>query len=334
MGIPARREDNTGISARQNEAHSHMSDKTCPNLLKVRKMNTNTKITIHHTLLSIAAVALLSAAASAHGAEVNASLSTREAYVGAPVTLRLEIANASSHDEPVLPEIAGVDIQSAGSPSRSTQTTIINGRRTDRTSAVYAWRIIPRREGAFVIPGITIQVDGKTQTTAPLRFVATKSETGDLLLVEVTGQQQKIYVGQPLKLTLNIWIKPYRDAEHQLTVSEADTWRMISDCHELGPVRGSADRTRQQRSAPRRRRAVAQRRHRRRAQLLTATRSMPRFIRNAQGRSMPMTYRSWSITRLGWQNLVIRLIRCFSRTFSNQAFHSGVAARLRFSARR
>ena len=120
-------------------------------------------------------------------------------------------------------------------PSRSSQTTIINGRRTDRTSAVYAWRIVPRRTGEFVIPGITIQVDGTTETTTPLRFVATKSETGDLLLVEVTGQQQRIYVGQPLTLELNIWVRPYRDAEHQLTVSEADTWRMISDATNWGP---------------------------------------------------------------------------------------------------
>ena len=193
------------------------------------------RITRDTLFLSVAAVALFSAVASARAAEVNASLSTQEAFVGAPITLRLEITNASSHDDPVLPEIAGVDVQSAGAPSRSSQTTIVNGRRSDRTSAVYAWRIIPRRAGAFVVPGITIQVDGKPQTTAPLRFVVTQSETGDLLLVEVTGQQQKIYVGQPLKLALNIWIRPYRDAEHQLTVSEADTWRMISDATNWGP---------------------------------------------------------------------------------------------------
>ncbi len=36
----------------------------------------------------------------------------------------------------------------------------------------------------------------------PQRFVATKSETGDLLYIEVSGQQDKVYVGQPLLLVV------------------------------------------------------------------------------------------------------------------------------------
>lgn len=192
-------------------------------------------IVIRGALCAVTMAALLAVASAARAGEVNASLSSREAYVGAPITLRLEVANAASHDEPVLPHVAGLDIESVGAPSRSTRTTIINARRTDRTSAIYAWRIIPRRAGEFVIPGFAIQVDGLVKKTPPLRFVASKSETGDLLFVEAIGGAEKIYVGQPVALTLNIWIRPYRDAEHQLTVSEADTWRMISDATRWGP---------------------------------------------------------------------------------------------------
>ncbi|QDU99104.1 BatD family protein [Lignipirellula cremea] len=168
-------------------------------------------------------------ASLARAAEVNAAISSREAYVGAPVTLQVEIANASDFDEPTVPDIDGLEIRSAGSPRRSSQTTIINGRRTDRTSAVYVWQVIPRREGTFEIPALQLQVDGRTETTDPLRFVVAKSETGDLLFVEVTGQQEKIYVGQPLTLTLNVWIKPYRDAKHSLTLTEANMWQLLSD---------------------------------------------------------------------------------------------------------
>ena len=180
-------------------------------------------------LVALVAVAIGSAATSAHAADLQAALSSREAYVGAPIILHLEVANASSHDEPTIPEVRGLDIQSAGAPSRSTQTTIINGRRSDRTSATYAWRITPRQAGTFEIPPIDLRVDGQVRSTRPLRFVATKSETGDLLFAEITGQQEEIYVGQPLKLTLNLWIKPYHNDEFDMTLSEENMWQMISE---------------------------------------------------------------------------------------------------------
>lgn len=180
-------------------------------------------------LLTLVAVAFGSAATSVQAVDLQATLSSREAYVGAPITLHLEVANASSHDEPTIPEVRGLDIQSAGAPSRSTQTTIINGRRTDRTSATYSWRITPRKEGTFEIPSIDLKVDGQIESTRPLRFVATKSDTGDLLFAEITGQQKDIYVGQPLKLTLNLWIKPYHNDEFDLTLSEENMWQMISE---------------------------------------------------------------------------------------------------------
>ncbi|WP_158545169.1 BatD family protein [Bremerella cremea] len=185
--------------------------------------------TLMTALVALVAVAIGSVATSAHAADLQAALSSREAYVGAPIMLHLEVANASSHDEPTIPEVRGLDIQAAGPPSRSTQTTIINGRRSSRTSATYTWRITPRQAGSFEIPPIDLQVDGQVRSTRPLRFVATKSETGDLVFAEVTGQQTEIYVGQPLTLTLNLWIKPYHNNEFDLTLSEENMWQMISE---------------------------------------------------------------------------------------------------------
>ncbi|MEZ6081428.1 MAG: hypothetical protein R3C56_38890 [Pirellulaceae bacterium] len=37
--------------------------------------------------------------------------------------------------------------------------------------------------------------------------MVTKSVTGDLLFVEIEGNKDKVFVGQPLDLTLKIWIK-------------------------------------------------------------------------------------------------------------------------------
>ncbi|TWT38972.1 BatD family protein [Blastopirellula retiformator] len=196
------------------------------NLFHLTKMMNTRSFSL--ALLACVAVTL-GAAAPASAADLRASLSSREAYVGAPLTLQLEVADAASQDEPQIADVPGLDITLAGTPSRSTQTTIINGRRLDRSSVVYAWRITPREAGTFEIPPITVNVDGQTRSTGPIRFVATKSETGDLLFAEITGQQQDIYVGQPLTLTLNLWVKPYHDDNFDLTLSEENMWQLLSE---------------------------------------------------------------------------------------------------------
>ncbi len=160
-------------------------------------------------ITTIALISLFATVASA--ANVDARISTREAYVGSPVTLQLSISDAADYEQPTMPVIDGCDVRSAGSPSQSSQITIINGRRSESRSVTMQYFITPRREGTFTIPAMTFKVEGKTVTTQAQRFVATKSETGDLMFVEIEGGKERVFVGQPLDLKLKIWIKPFRD---------------------------------------------------------------------------------------------------------------------------
>ncbi len=187
------------------------------------------RISISLPALALAALSSVAIAATpASAAEVRAGLSTREAYVGSPITMSIEISNADQASVPTIPRIDGLDIKSLGSPSRSSQTTIINGRRSHRVSETHAWQIIPRREGTFEIPEIDIDVGGRTVTTRPQSFVVTRSETGDLLFAEIVGHDEKIFVGQPMRVTLKIWVKPYYDTRLDIKLSEGDMWNMIS----------------------------------------------------------------------------------------------------------
>ncbi|MCA9012542.1 MAG: BatD family protein, partial [Planctomycetaceae bacterium] len=171
---------------------------------------------------------------TATAADVDARLSTKEGWVGMPVVLQLSINNAANYEQPTLPEIDGCDIRSAGAPSQSSQITIINGRQTQKRSVVMQYLITPRREGTFEIPPITIKVDGRNVVTDKLRFVASKSHTGNLLFVEIGGAKEKVFVGQPLEMTLKIWLKPFQDKERNLTLSEGDMWQMISESTSWG----------------------------------------------------------------------------------------------------
>jgi tetratricopeptide (TPR) repeat protein len=190
--------------------------------------------TLLRTSFDALVMAVAMGAAPAGAAEVRSGISTRETYVGMPVTFQVQVANAKNFDPPMLPEIPGLRIESAGTPSRSTQTTIINGSVSTRSSVTYSFTLTPTRTGAFQIPAIEVQADGETLSTRPFDFVASKSETGDLLFVEIIGREKEIYVGQALDLTLKIWVRPYRDAEYNVTLSEGDMWQLLSQKSQWG----------------------------------------------------------------------------------------------------
>ncbi len=168
-------------------------------------------------------------AAVAGAADVNVRLSSEQSYVGVPMTLRLDIVDARDLVIPKAPHIDGVDVKSMGAPSRSSQLTIINGRQSESQSISLQYQLTPTREGTFEVPSMQVKIDGNYVTTRPLSFVATKSETGNLLFVEVSGKQDRVYVGEPLELTLKIWIKPYRSDEYEIELSEANMWQLISE---------------------------------------------------------------------------------------------------------
>ena len=167
--------------------------------------------------------------------DVRMQVSAQETYVGMPVTLYIQLENVSAEDVPEFPSIDGMDVRSEGIPSRNTSITIINGRRTESNSVTFSYQFTPRREGTFEIPSITIETANGPRRTQAFRISATKSETGDLMFAEVAGLEDQLYVGQPIDLTLRVWLKPYQDKQHQVTISAADMWRMIGRQSQWGP---------------------------------------------------------------------------------------------------
>ena len=161
--------------------------------------------------------------------DVSVQISSREAYVGAPVVLQIRVANTKNYDLPDGFEIDGCDVRSGGIPSTSSNIRIYNGQRTESRSVTMRYLIIPRREGKFEIPELEVEVDGEIKKTEKISFVATKSETGDLLFVEVEGNKERVFVGEPLKLLLKIWIKPYSDRRNEIKLNIGQMWQMVSD---------------------------------------------------------------------------------------------------------
>lgn len=185
--------------------------------------------------LAIAMMGVVSLASFATAADVEADVSTKETYVGIPVRFRIQINNAVQYKAPTLPDVDGLVIESIGAPSRSSRTTIINGRKTVRNSVIFTFRVTPQRAGTFTIPPIRVSADGRAMVSKAVRIVASKSEPSDLIIVEIEGKEKEIYVGEALNLTLRLWIRPYRDQKLNVTLNERNVWNLISEQSNWGP---------------------------------------------------------------------------------------------------
>ena len=159
---------------------------------------------IHSRSFPLIAITIFVSSSITLAAEVAIGVSSQESYVGVPIELQVQVRNASTHRPPVIEDVDGLTIQLRGRPSQSTQLSIVNGRRSERSTLTYSYDVTPVREGEFTIPPIKVSADGIATVTKAVKIVATKSETGDLMFVEIIGKKERVYVGQSLDLTLKL----------------------------------------------------------------------------------------------------------------------------------
>ena len=180
------------------------------------------------------------------------------------------VSNASNSDPPTIPDSRRPRRSSRSAPRRAARKSPSSTAHDQPASSVtYAYEVTPQPHRQLPHPA-DHRPGRRPRRSRPgaFDFVASKSETGDLLFVEVAGKQKQIYVGQSLDLTLKIWLRPYRDREPQ---HHALGRRHVADDlrpHGLGAVRGTSPTNGREQPRPGRQGSAPQRLRRRRAQLL------------------------------------------------------------------
>ncbi len=178
------------------------------------------------TVASIAFGLLLALAATGRAADVDFSISGRETYVGLPIRIQVTVKNADEHDPPELPEIDGADVRLEG-PSTQSSTLIVNGRVERTSSHTYAIVITPRQAGTLRVPSIIVNADGESRASTPTTISVRESENDGLLYLEIVSEEKSVYVGEPIDVTLEIWLKPF--SNRQVTLDESNMWRSCVD---------------------------------------------------------------------------------------------------------
>jgi hypothetical protein len=154
------------------------------------------------------AALLLFAALPATAGDVSLRLDSTTAYVDEPIGAELIVENFQTCGAPTFPSSPELEVRGSGIPSESQSTTIINGRVSRRITRIYRFELTPRKVGTLVIPPVTIEVDGQTQSTRAQRLRVRASDVDEYLWAEISSTVERAYVGQHIPLTLRIYMKP------------------------------------------------------------------------------------------------------------------------------
>ena len=166
--------------------------------------------------------------ANAHAGSVRHGLSDTSSWVGSPIVLDLVFENVGDHSAPVIPSVDGLQITSTGAPNRMSSVQIINGHRTEQATLSYRYYIDATEAGTYELPAISLQADDKPYRTDPIALTFRSAADPSLLRVSVTGVPDEAWLGDSLRATLRIMIKPYADSRIQDGVlSASDMWRQV-----------------------------------------------------------------------------------------------------------
>lgn len=91
----------------------------------------------------------------------------KSVVVGKRFELKYE-ANTKTDSQPTLPDVDGLRVLTGPHSSFFTQSSNVNGRRTQKQTITYTYIVVADNEGEINIPGASVMVDGKKYTSNPL----------------------------------------------------------------------------------------------------------------------------------------------------------------------
>lgn len=89
---------------------------------------------------------------------------------------------------------------------RQSSTTIVNGKVDTSATIVTTYLMVVNETGTVQIPSTKVTIDGKTYNTNAVTVNILKPGTTDLLEVEATLSERQCYVGQPVLMTIKLYI--------------------------------------------------------------------------------------------------------------------------------
>lgn len=155
---------------------------------------------------------MLAVVASAVETTVRAGLSRSITVIGEPVQYQIKITGAKRAGEPPeIPAIDGLDIHYLGPSTSSIMRVDQNGFTQERTT-IHVYDITPEKNGAFTIPSVEVDVDGRRVKTEPVVLTVQQSSADDDSkpraqgVLEVVVPKTTAYVGEMIPVEVRLYV--------------------------------------------------------------------------------------------------------------------------------
>lgn len=158
----------------------------------------------------IASCLSLSSAAAAN-TSIDVQPSTRSCTLNEVVLIQVVLKNPTQASMPEPPTGNGFEVRYSGAnPSTSQTTTIVNGRMSQEVTYTYTFELTPLKTGRLDVGPFTWKDGPTTYRTRPFAlFVKDAGDQPPLLYARVIAEREKVYVGEPIQIALEVFIRKY-----------------------------------------------------------------------------------------------------------------------------
>jgi hypothetical protein len=121
------------------------------------------------------------------------------------------VSNPSQATAPSPPPSKDFEIRLADvQPSTMQRVTVINGQMTQQTDYTYQFTVKPLHPGRLTLGRFSLRDRGRNYTTQPIQVTVKTESAGPEVFCEITSKRDVAFVGQPVQLTLEIWIRRFQ----------------------------------------------------------------------------------------------------------------------------
>jgi hypothetical protein len=136
--------------------------------------------------------------------------SRQDVYLGDDFILQVIIDGYDAPGEVDISSLAGMNPRLAGQSDLSQRSiSIINGKRSEKVTKRYVmqYKLRANKKPKIHIPALDVGVEGKVYKTKPFSVDVLLAEKTDKLELEVKLSKDSCYVGQPVIMTVNFYIR-------------------------------------------------------------------------------------------------------------------------------
>lgn len=152
--------------------------------------------------------------AAAQDAGVELRVASTVLEVGEAVDVQLVCTNTGQPEMPQLTVPQGLDLQITNPiPAQFSQMSIVNGRRSQKSTYTYSARLTARKEGTYTLGPFTVVGESSTYQTAPVRVTVqnkqavSQPEQDHFVFVRMSVEPRSLYVTESFTATLVIGIR-------------------------------------------------------------------------------------------------------------------------------